>query len=841
MVNLAGFDVIGEVHIETVVDLLNLSPIADAKDGSNRYLLGGPFSTDLDVPLGSLGVVPLRVVLEATLQAVAHQSIARLSISLTGGSLGFQGLFLDHIGGTMTVTVPIGFAAPLGATAAPGAPPISQRPVFLLSAMSPECILDKQTRASADSRLGPGGADQLTEGLIVAVAALLALAGTLPIPIFGFKIVPGVDSDDPLQLSAAPIVAWIDSATLAVFGYYRARATGGDVTSKKTSDIGQVREEFFYTQAGVLPGHRVALLFSADAFHRGITCPTIRKSVVTFLVTRREANKWVALTRSVSGAAILRQVSQDNFYGHYIDEGTKNPSGDTKVWYEQAMVDVRADAEAAILLKAQKDEGDWLQGPDGQKAVTDAMPSPCGIGSVEMTRISPDVPIVQGDFVLMLDRMDAQLGQHRITMDFDAGGSLEISTGDLSASASGSLEVFVGVTYDGLIAVTYVADPLIPKVNGTGLDGEIIATVSTLMTLFFEGSWQSVMAYAGLVLRAQMTKALEAAFPQPQLLTVPTTSLAPFPSRMDDVQIDPQSVLAIGLICRQPRHNQFQPALLLDAAITDRVASTQPPLHGRIDLPATKWGCDAATFETTRTLWDTTVSVHWRLRDAPFPVTVNGWQMEIGNFSSNLLGASHVIDPRPTWSNEPHAIGEGAVTLSGQVNVPDPPVVVIQGPFVLGHLRRQDVTATVTGDQNRGWLLRLRGTDGNFFLHFMLDVTDGDGVRWHGETYIPVQSDQLDLPLGYWAYKADCDAKYQQWYRDWWISVGSKYASMANVQPGQPVMGDVAREEEAIRTLVAADDAAGMTRLINAVQQYGPSFLRQVSGVPVVRGAGSKR
>jgi hypothetical protein len=53
MPELAGFDVIGEVHLDTVVDLVNLAPVTNPVDGKAIYLFGGPFSTDLNVDLGS--------------------------------------------------------------------------------------------------------------------------------------------------------------------------------------------------------------------------------------------------------------------------------------------------------------------------------------------------------------------------------------------------------------------------------------------------------------------------------------------------------------------------------------------------------------------------------------------------------------------------------------------------------------------------------------------------------------------------------------------------------------------------------------------------------------------
>jgi len=276
MADLAGFDVIAEGHIETVIDLINdLAPITNPQDGETIRLLGGPFSTDLNVNLGALGIVTVRVILNATIQPVIHQSLARLLISISGGSTSVMGRSLSHMGGQATVPVQMSFKvvppavpasiarqhARAGFLTGPPAPPGLQVPVLLLTGVSPDVVLDGMTRGLADATFGQGGADLLTSGLKEALAVFLALYGTVQVPVAGFKVLPGVDSNDPLQLSAAPTVAWIDATTLGVFGYYRAAAQGGDVTAKTTSDIVQENEEFFYDQPGavsVLPGRSSA-------------------------------------------------------------------------------------------------------------------------------------------------------------------------------------------------------------------------------------------------------------------------------------------------------------------------------------------------------------------------------------------------------------------------------------------------------------------------------------------------------------------------------------------------------------------------------------------------------
>jgi hypothetical protein len=85
---LAGFDVIAEAHLDTIIDLVNyVMPFTNPLDGKVIYPFGGPVMTDLNVDLGSSGVVTMRGILEAKLEPIVHQPLARLPITVTGGSM----------------------------------------------------------------------------------------------------------------------------------------------------------------------------------------------------------------------------------------------------------------------------------------------------------------------------------------------------------------------------------------------------------------------------------------------------------------------------------------------------------------------------------------------------------------------------------------------------------------------------------------------------------------------------------------------------------------------------------------------------------------------------------
>jgi hypothetical protein len=214
---------------------------------------------------------------------------------------------------------------------------------------------------------------------------------------------------------------------------------------------------------------------------------------------------------------------------------------------------------------------------------------------------------------------------------------------------------------------------------------------------------------------------------------------------------------------------------------------------------------------------------------------VEGWQVELGNFSVNMIGNTHLLDPRPTWSNEPAAITVGRLALGGKVSHPDPPIVLVFLPNALGHLELSaNVGVKVTGNTDNGWQLQFSGLDGNFYVRLSLDAHDGDGTQWHGETFVNVLGDQLQLPPEYTQYKADCDAKYREYMRNKLLGMGV-LEEVAQVQPGQPVTNSETREAIAVRTLVNLGDPAALTQLVAAAERFGPGILSQIGRVSALQ------
>jgi len=398
MANLAGFDVIAEAHIETIIDLLNLLPFTNPIDGKRIHLLGGPFSTDLNLPLGPFGNLVLRVTIDATLRPVLRQPQVTVNVNLSGGSSSVAGRALSNISGQVTVTVPLQFD--LAPSSAPGDQNI---PNMILSGTNPQITLDAASQAQANAIFGAGGAGRLTSGLRDGLAALLNAAGTRAIPVMGFKVINGIASDNPQVLSALPAIAWIDSSTLAVFGYYRFPATGGDLNRKTDSDIIQATEEFFSDGRVLDPGRRVALLMSADGFRRVVSCPAIRKGIVTGLITKRELQKWKDFVTARDGN------------------------------------DSQAEPEMKAWLNSTSPSGPETVG--GIATMEANTPPPCGRGTTEITRLDPG--ITQSPVTPMLRQMEISLDQGRIVAKFNAGGNAEIVTGDISFNVDGVIDFFV--------------------------------------------------------------------------------------------------------------------------------------------------------------------------------------------------------------------------------------------------------------------------------------------------------------------------------------------------------------------------------------------------------------
>jgi len=841
MAELAGFDVIVEAHIDTIVDFINQYPFTNPIDGQPIYVLGGPFSTDLNVNLGgSLGTVPMRLILSFELEPVIHQPLAKLVASFEGGASISAPPSLNHIGGTLTLTAKLTLASPPSANAQQATLP--QTPVLDISASAVDVALDAQTRSTVDAALGTGTADLLQNALNDAITLLLPFMPVVKLPTAGagFTVALGQDSTDPTVLAALPALAWIDAETMGLFGYYRAAATGGDVAIKTTGDLGTENEEFCYGQPGpvsVLPGRRLAVLMSPGAFHQVIACPAIRQNVVRSLVLQQELPVWEFWVRSQQGAEIRQQMMAN--FGAYLVEERPNYPGFNNIGnlLDAVEADIQRDVDAEVIRRATRCENAWIDstvaaGPEtvsGQQAVDDAVPPPCGSGSVVVTLIRAD-PYAEHDVRPSLSRLAVDFAAGKITVDYFVDGVVDLITGNVAFSVSGTIDIVFSVTWDGQLAVEVTPETPHPHVTGTGLTGAFIDILNGL----FSGVWNALMMFLALEVKAELAATIKAflskqgaLWPSHTPRPVPAPTPQPLPNRLVDVEVEPESLFAAVLVCRDLRFNDFNPSLVIDITYDSRTASDAAPQQGKIVLPATEWGCKGAEFQTVRTFWDETWRVRARLRDAPLPITVLDWQIELGNFSWNTLGLANVrfFDPRPSWSGNPVEIQDGVLTLDGEVEHLNQLLL----PYLHGPLSAAQVPITISGDAVNGWQIGVSGTEGNFYLRLSADARDGDGKLWHAETVIYHIGDQLQVPPEYSAYKADCDAKYAKWWR---LRLDSFHlAGITPVAPGQPVMDGATREAIAVSTLVSSGDPTALQQLTTAYERYGPSFLSHIGQV----------
>ena len=892
MANLAGFDVIFEVDKDTVVDAVNMFSVQNPSgDGGIIYLLGGPFSVELPVVVPQVGATTLSLILEITLEPVVHQSVVRLLVTLRSGSCTLLGKGIDHIGGSLTLDVPLVFQ--LAAYQSVDDP---WQIVLQTPAAHATCQFDAVTEAKVGAVLDrynaaveggyriagerlPANVSKFCDGLIQAIRRFVGPIIPLPVPLL--RVLPGVDSSDPLQLSAVPIVAWIDSFTLGVFGYYSASGSGGSVSAKTESDLDRAHEEFLYLPEpeGVTRTRQVAFLLAADPAHRLLLCPyVICDSVIQTLRFEQETNWWVRHITATRYQAILAEENLKHLLTYFVEEMAKGGLDAVDMWLaddasrdrekahramERAEARVIVDVLNKIKLLASDEAKAWLADElRSRPAIAAAVPPPCGTGTVEAFRRPIDEFSVQSDFVVgNLLKFDIVPDDGHLVAHYKVEAFIEEVFGDVILGALGDIEITLDVAWNGWVMAHVKALPAEPYIDASGLTGTLLGILQGL----FPGGWSAMLVFLGFVLQQKLQSTLENSFSYPEIdpqtgktdpraglhmpvagtavqevldLKTPQSAqmpqfvhmpkLVPLAGRAKDIHIAKGSIALIELVARHFNHNDFNPRLELTVE-TSLTASAQPPIKGSLYYPETVWGCPDVTFTTTRALWDTEIRVKARPRDLNMPLTIGRWTIEIGNFTVNsieLSGAEYLFaDPRPRWSGAPAPIKSGALRLSGIINHPDPPLTNIDGgPFPLGHLRSNTIEATVAGSDDTGWSIRFRGNDGNFFVRVMLEATDGDKLPRHGETLVVIKGDELQLPQEYADYKASCDAKYKA-YRQLQQAAAPPVVERMPVLPGQAI-SLLQHEAEEISRLVQVGDPEAIVRVQAIRQHYGPDALR---------------
>jgi hypothetical protein len=319
--------------------------------------------------------------------------------------------------------------------------------------------LDQQTQTEADHYLGAGGAARLADTLANALAHLLSTMPKIWLFGVGFTVVPGVDSFIASQLSAIPIVAWINERTLAAFGYYRASAVGGNIKVKNESDLDLSVSEFRPYDC-----RQFALLLSAEAFTR-LMCPILRDSVIKELMVQRQKDQFHEdITNRYQKEIRDQKIAEhyDEYFWWYLMQANPGldpteiasraaqaerevPGGDMgwNMAHEYAWGRCQQETDAEIDHRTQIALDNWLMF-DAQQAIDAAQPPPCGKGSVDKIKKELNIPGEQRLAELKLKWLGAYpryefLRNGTIHVHYEAEAFQEDLWGDIWVPVSGEV------------------------------------------------------------------------------------------------------------------------------------------------------------------------------------------------------------------------------------------------------------------------------------------------------------------------------------------------------------------------------------------------------------------
>lgn len=864
MADLAGFDAIIEIHKDTIIDWVNLFPVPKPGGPDEIRLLGGPFSVELPLVVPYVGSSTIYLILNVALEPLVHQSAIRLVVTLRSGTCVLLGRTLNHVGGSLALDVPLVCRAVRGQTQNSEWQIFMQTPLVQLSALQ----LDDVTLTKLGAILNSDDILNFTNSLARAIWALLPSVVPFPAPLF--YVVPGVDSQSPLQFSSVPTIAWIDSLTLGLFGSYFAGA-GGSVSAKKGADLPE-NLEFMYGLPGPEPmvaARYMALLLSATAAHQVLFCPLVRDGVVRPLKLEQQKRELATEIHSDQYQKIYDEQFSLHYASYLIEELRREDASPFVDYFASADEVKRAKlsrADARAVLRVQGDvQSEIYRRADILMAlgvppsvIAEAVPPPCGTGNVEAFKQPVDVFTVQSDFITgVLRKFDLVLDEGRLLAHYEADAFIEEVFGDVEPNVEGEIAITMQVEYWGsILAHVNVLEPR-PGLGATGL----IGVLANILKGIAPGAWAAMLTIVSVALQQMLQAIVDNGLgkflsasglgtappsPAPAVVNVgilqqnalnaiqsgasdPTAAGAlqavVSSVRARDIQITRESFALFVLVARNPHYNLLQPSISLpfEKLLT---ASSHPSVDGTLHLPKTAWGCREATFDTTRVFWDTEIRVKARYHDLDMPLIALRWSIDIGNFTFSSIGSFTVLNPGIKWSGAPAPLQAGVLDLSGVVNHPDSPLTRVDLPsFAMGHLLpNADIQVTVSGDGNAGWSLRFRGTDGNFYVRLMLDAIDGLSQPRHGEAIIEVKGDELQLNEFYAIYRSTCDAKYKA-YRQFNAAVAPPTVERVPIAPGQDVtrLQEVAQE---VHRLIEAGDPSVVSRLEAIHRQFGSDALR---------------
>jgi|SRR5579872_4056895 len=821
MIELAGFDVVGELSVDTLSDFVNEKPVV-LPDGSQVYLFGGKFVLTMPLSLPGLGDFTFSGFCDAGLSGIPGTANCQLTLNLTGGSLQVSGATINHVEATVEIVLPIIFVT----DPTPGA--LNQvMPAIKNLYATVQVTIDPATMTALDGALGAGKGSQVESSLRDGMQLWIRVQPMPTAPAFNFKVEPGSDSHDPMTLSADPEACWIDASTLGVFGYYQAAATGGDTSLKTTSDITQPGPEFAYTNNALLPvvpARRVAVLMSPRGFQLTVACPTITNQIIRQLVHDNYLPTFENTVRTAMGANFQSLMMKEHFSEYFADEIAKSNSfGDLIAAAQRAKDRVQADVDQMVAQEADSELNKWLDGPDGQAVIRASVPPSCGSGSVEAGR--QHMPDPFPDAVGTLRELDLTLGQGCVNFYAKVDGNLPIC-GDFTVTQSGQLRVVVDST-SFKVAPLFSQGP--PNVDISS-SIECKAAAATLLGMLTTATWGTAIAFIGAAVGESLGEGLIAGILQKRILNAESgvgAYTAPLPQGAHLIEIDVEQggLRSLALIGREYHFNTFEPGLTINATQLSRQKAGQAT-QGVMSVAATPAGCPAENFSYVATTFDTSFQVSLSATDLALPIDVTSWQMQIGNFEYTELEGKYLIKlPGPYWTGSIASVATPIVTLQGSIWDPEPPLD--------GILATKNVAVGISGNKDSGWVMRFSGADGCFYAQISVVATAGDGKIYSTSTFLTVIGKEIALDASYEKYKEDCDRKTSQALLASIAKLRPKVIR-GRVQPGAPIEGQGSSPQngpaartpqqaaaQLVMTQIRSRQAGALTTLVQAVKLFG--------------------
>jgi hypothetical protein len=815
---LAGFDVVVELHIDTLVDLINEQAV-DIGGGRSVSLFGGRFSLDLPLPNLGTPMPTVRAICEFKPVPLVGSPNCRIDATVTGASGQFGSVALEMMGGAASVVVPIVFANRADAHDSE-----AYFPGIDFTQATPTFVFDAATKAYVSSGVGVSGAALIESGLREALEIWLRSHGIVTTAELRVSVIPGVESSEPLLLTAVPQVSWIDEKTLGAFGYHRASASGGNAALKRDSDIVQPSEEFLYDQPGlfgVMPTRRIAVLFSPFAFEKCIGCPMVVEQIVSPAVgdQRRPAE---LQDEHRFWDDYYKAAKEANFSKYIVEEYEKNDGQLTEDGLARAEERVRNDAEEAIGHRADERVKLWLARPEGVEAVSRATPPPCGRGRLDQQVDMPDPFSAQTAHV---NEISVKLEQGFIQVTPHARCDLPIC-GVAVVSAPVDIRLAVGAGGGVTPAVTLEKPNVEIERRKVVCDVAVGALITYLTGGLVWGFLTPLIISLSESIAEGIVSDLVGEKNEENLNKHPPGSVTPegIPDdvRIRDIRIEPSGLAIIMIMARHVRANEFNPRATLTARLKSRELSARQPVVHSVHESETEAGCTGGDFTYTEEFYDSVWALDLRTTDLPLPITVGEWYFDLGNFSYIFPG---VRDPRPSWNQTPVRIEQPTLRVDGRLHFEEPPASD-------GRFEERTISIPAVGDNNVGWQLRFSGDDGNFYVRAQASVRDGNGAEYLAETFFSVSGEALVYDDRYLKYKDDCKQKTEEYIAKR-LHDDVPHVSRDQIPKWVPVWDPQIEETLRLYRAVKAGGLSAAQAIAAATETGTPEMLQQVVQLPV--------